>query len=104
MSFNLSKRESVFRLEGEHCRKQHFELIAEVAMSPWLVVTMSAPELIQLIFYQRLIELVTKLSSVEGRMLSHHNEEDHSTSEQVNHRSVIRTLEDNFRRHIASRA
>ena len=59
MALHLSKRETMFRLEGKHSREQHFELIAEVAMASWLVVAVGAPELIQLIFYKWLVELVT---------------------------------------------
>ena len=53
---------------------------------------MSAPELIKLILNQGLVELITKLSTIKRRMLSHHDEEDHCTSKQIYYCPIVWTF------------
>ena len=67
----------------EHGGKQFFELLRKSLVAPRLILAVRAPENVCPVPRNALVVRVVGQGACEGRMLRHHNEEDHGGGEEI---------------------
>jgi hypothetical protein len=102
MSFDFFQRESMSGVILEHEVNQVLELLTKEWLAWFIfILTVTLPEDVSPIEVNFAVERVLlRVSSVEGRVTSNHDEKDNCSCKQVNLSTIIGNFLENFRSHV----